>query len=40
MRGDPVVPENDSVWLPLDAGLNISTLVDVVVQEVQDRIYQ
>jgi hypothetical protein len=33
MCGDSVVPENDGVGLPFDAGLVIRALVDVVVQE-------
>ena len=36
MSGDPVVPKDNGVGLPLDASLVVNALVDVVVQEVED----
>lgn len=40
MGSHPVVPEHDGVRLPSSADLTIDTAVDVVVEEVEDRIYQ
>ncbi len=39
MGSDTVVPDDDGVGLPLDAGLVVGTPVDVVVQEFKDGIY-
>lgn len=39
VSGDSVVPKNNSVRAPLDTNLIVSTLIDVVKQEFQDRIY-
>lgn len=38
MSSNSVVPDDDGVWLPLDTGLVVNTLVDVVVEEVENRI--
>ncbi len=38
MSGDTVVPDDDGVGLPLDTRLVVDTLVDVVVEEVQDGV--
>lgn len=35
---DTVVPNDDSVGLPLDASLVVDALVDVVVEEVEDGV--
>ena len=36
MSGDPVVPDDDSVRLPLDACLDVYALLYVIVEQVQD----
>lgn len=33
MSSNSVIPEHDGIGLPFDAGLDIPTFVDVVVQE-------
>ena len=35
---DPVVPEHDRVGLPLDTGLDIGALLDVSVEQLEDRV--
>lgn len=34
-----IVPEDDGVWLPASPNLAVDTSIDVVVQEVENRIY-
>lgn len=36
MSSNPVVPENDGARFPLDSGLKVTSLVDMVVQELQE----
>lgn len=40
MGGDTVVPDDNGVGLPPDAGLVVDTLVDVVIEEVEDGVYR
>lgn len=35
-----VVPDNDSSWVPLKPDLGVRTFLDMIVQEVQDGIFE
>lgn len=37
--GDPVVPKHDCVGLPLDASLDVGTLLDMGIEQLKDRVY-
>lgn len=38
VNGDPVVPQHNGVRLPLSPDLAVNATINVVVQEVQDRV--